>query len=145
MSYSLANVPATICSLMDIPLMEGANTNAISEVLELLNGEKVEKCLFFSPDAVAAWIFDKYSEITNDLSKEYSKKIPLDAVMPSVTPVCYATMMSGVEPIVHGINKYEKFAIEVETIFHALEKVGKKGAIVVAASVPPILTRPVWI
>ena len=130
MGYSLANVPATICKAMNLPLMEGAEIQPISEVIELLNGETAEKCLFFSPDAVGAWIFDKYPQYTNKLVGTYALKQPLSSVMPSVTPVCYATMMSGVMPEVHGIKKYEKFPITVETVFHALKAAGKKSCII---------------
>lgn len=130
MSYTLANVPATICKAMNIPLMEGAETQPINEVIDLLKGETVERCLFFSPDAVGAWIFDKYPQYTEKLMDVYALKQPLSSVMPSVTPVCYATMIAGVMPEVHGIQKYEKYPITVETIFHALKAAGKKGCII---------------
>ena len=95
MKYSLANVPATICSLMHLDIMEGAEKEPIAEVTDMFGGEAAERCLFFSPDAVGAKIVDMYKEDTDALNDIYSHKIELSSIMPSVTPVCYATMMSG--------------------------------------------------
>jgi predicted AlkP superfamily pyrophosphatase or phosphodiesterase len=53
--------------------------------------------------------------------------------MPSVTPVCFASMYSGVSPDIHGIKKYEKPVLTVETVFDCLIKQGKKAAIVSTA------------
>ena len=51
-------------------------------------------------------------------------------VMPSVTPVCFGTMYTGAQPAVHGIQKYEKPVIKIDTLFDALLRAGKKVAIV---------------
>ena len=130
MNYTLANVPATICKAMNIPLMEGAETQPINEVIDLLKGETVERCLFFSPDAVGAWIFDKYPQYTEKLMDVYALKQPLSSVMPSVTPVCFGTMYTGVEPSVHGIQSYVKPVIKTDSVFDAIIRAGKKPCIV---------------
>ena len=52
------------------------------------------------------------------------------SVMPSVTPVCFASMYSGVMPDVHGIKRYEKPVLTVDTIFDYFIRAGKKPAIV---------------
>jgi len=57
-------------------------------------------------------------------------KIPLQAVMPSVTPVCFGTMYTGAQPEVHGIRRYEKPVITIDTIFDALIRAGKKAVII---------------
>ena len=50
--------------------------------------------------------------------------------MPSWTPVCFATMYTGAAPAVHGIEKYEKPVLQIDTLFDALIRAGKKVAIV---------------
>ena len=50
--------------------------------------------------------------------------------MPSVTPVCYGSIFSGAAPSVHGIQKYEKPVLQVETLFDVFPKAGKRVAIV---------------
>ena len=54
-------------------------------------------------------------------------------VMPSVTPVCFATMYAGVMPEVHGIRSYVKPVLRVETLFDKLIEAGKRPAIVSTA------------
>ena len=56
--------------------------------------------------------------------------LPLTSVMPSVTPVCFGTMYTGAQPEVHGIRKYEKPVIRIDTIFDAFIRNGKRCAIV---------------
>ena len=51
-------------------------------------------------------------------------------VMPSVTPVCFGTIYTGAQPAVHGIQKYEKPVLKIDTIFDALLRAGKKPVIV---------------
>ena len=61
-------------------------------------------------------------------------ELPLCTVMPSVTPVCFGTMYTGAQPQVHGIQSYVKPVIRIDTIFDALIRSGKKGAIVSTAN-----------
>ena len=56
--------------------------------------------------------------------------LPLCSVMPSVTPVCFGTMYTGAQPEVHGIRKYEKPVITIDTLFDALLRAGKKCALI---------------
>ena len=50
--------------------------------------------------------------------------------MPSVTPVCFGTMYTGAQPAVHGIRRYEKPVIKIDSIFDAAIRAGKKCAII---------------
>ncbi|NLB41411.1 MAG: hypothetical protein GX815_03990 [Clostridiales bacterium] len=51
--------------------------------------------------------------------------------MPSVTPVCFDTLYTGAQPEVHGIQKYEKLVIKIDSLFDALIRQGKKPVIIV--------------
>ncbi len=57
-------------------------------------------------------------------------RLPLACVMPSVTPVCFATMYTGALPRVHGITKYEKPVVKTPSLFDAFIAAGKRCAIV---------------
>ena len=48
--------------------------------------------------------------------------MPMLSVMPSVTPVCFASMYTGVMPDVHGIKFYTKPVLKIETFFDVLIK-----------------------
>lgn len=126
--YTLANITATICAAFGATPPAGACQEPIETVAQKLAG--IERCLFFSPDAIAQWLFDKYSIDFAPLAETLSDRILIRSVMPSVTPVCYGTMLSGLMPEAHGIRKYEKFALTVDTLFHSLDKAGKKCCII---------------
>ena len=57
-------------------------------------------------------------------------QVPLRAVFPPVTPVCFASIFSGAQPDVHGIHHYTRPILECDTIFDALLRANKKVAIV---------------
>ena len=84
----------------------------------------------YNPDAIGQWVYQKYPQLLKTTIKRTELEVPLCTVMPSVTPVCFGTMYTGVQPAVHGIQKYEKPALTIETIFDALIKAGKKPVIV---------------
>ena len=48
----------------------------------------------------------------------------------SVTPVCFGTMYTGLSPQEHGIMKYRKPVLQVDTVFDYLVKEKKKAAII---------------
>ena len=103
-------------------------------VLQLVNdafGDKgCDRVLMYNPDAVAMWLYQKYTEKFLPVQKNIQLTLPLCTVMPSVTPVCFASMYTGVKPEVHGIRRYEKPVLTVDTVFDALIRAGKKPAIV---------------
>ena len=86
--------------------------------------------LMYNPDAVALWIFEKYAPLFTPVMLNTSITLPLQTVMPSVTPVCFGTMYTGAEPEVHGIQSYTIPVIKTDTVFDALIRAGKKPCIV---------------
>lgn len=123
----ISSVCATVLTALGIALPDGiAAPN--DELTELVKGS--QKAVIYNPDAVAWWLYEKYPQMF-DGAKECSEKIfRLRSVMPSVTPVCFATMYTGIMPEKHGIMKYEKPVLTVDTMFDYLIKAGKKPAIV---------------
>ena len=106
------------------------NEDLVAYIDKVFGGEKADRILMFNPDAVAQWIYEKYASFCRE-AKHYTEiEIPLRSVMPSVTPVCFATMYTGAQPAVHGIQKYTKPVLTVETIFDAMVKADRKCAII---------------
>lgn len=50
--------------------------------------------------------------------------------MPSVTPVCFASMYSGLQPADHGIQAYVKPVLTCDTLFDAAIRAGHKPIII---------------
>lgn len=130
---SLDRLCAALCHAMGIDPPANANTadpRLIEYVDAAFDGEKADRLFMYNPDAVAEWIFQKYPDYFKEAVERTDLQLPYETVMPSVTPVCFGTMYTGAQPSVHGIQKYEKPVITIETLFDALIKAGKKPAIV---------------
>lgn len=89
-----------------------------------------DRIFIYNPDAIAMWIYEKYADYFKEMEKKIDLKLPMLSVIPPVTPVCFASMYSGLQPAVHGIQKYEKPVLTVPTVFDLLSQAGKKAAIV---------------
>ena len=131
-SISLDTVCSALTYAMGINAPEDSaerNLAITKYVDEILLGEKVDRVFMYNPDAIAEWIINKYPELFTQMSANTEIEIPLKSVMPSVTPVCFATMYTGTQPEVHGIQSYTKPVISIDTIFDALIRAGKRPVI----------------
>lgn len=132
-TYSLDSVCAAyayICGF-DAPEQAAAANGTLTAFADnALDGKKADRLFIYNPDAIAQWIDDKYRQLIPEVLKYGTLPLPLKTVMPSVTPVCFATMYTGVQPDVHGIQRYEKPVLRIKTLFDAAIKAGKKCAIV---------------
>ena len=107
-----------------------ANEELVKFIDEAFGKEKADRIFMYNPDAIAEWIYRKYPGLCKAASDCAGIEIPLASVMPSVTPVCFGTMYTGAQPAVHGIQKYEKPVIKIDTLFDALIRAGKKPALI---------------
>lgn len=132
-SNSLDTICASLAYAMGIePPKHAAQRNwDLSHYIDkVFGGEKADRVVMYNPDAIAQWIYKKYDGFFEVARKNAGIEIPLATVMPSVTPVCFGTMYTGAQPQVHGIQKYEKPIITVDTIFDALIRAGKRPVII---------------
>ncbi len=127
-SVSLTGLAATLADALGIERPAQANA-PINSLAKLAEGG-VDRVFMYNPDAVALWLYQKYTALFDDVVKHTQLALPLQSVMPSVTPVCFGTMYTGAFPDVHGIRRYEKPVIKIDTLFDAVLRAGKKCAIV---------------
>ncbi len=132
-SICITSVNATVCKLFGIDTSQAAEkpdplVMALAE--RKLGEEKTDRAVLYNPDAVALWLYQKYTGMFADAAVRSDLAVPKLSVMPSVTPVCFASMYTGVMPEVHGIRKYEKPVLRTDTLFDYFIKAGKKCAIV---------------
>lgn len=132
----IASVKSTVLKLFGFSQSEG-NADADKKVVEaaekVFGDKKIDRAVIYNPDAVATWLYEKYHEKFENAERISDVSISLKSVMPSVTPVCFASMYTGVMPEIHGIQKYEKPVLKVETLFDCFIREGKKVAIVSTA------------
>ena len=131
-SICISQCASTVLSAMNIDAPEDF-AKPIAPIMKKFEGHTADRILLYNPDAVALWIFQKYTDLFTDAFQCSDLCLPMLSVMPSVTPVCFASMYSGVMPDVHGIKRYEKPVLRVDTIFDVFLAAGKKCAIVSTA------------
>ena len=107
-----------------------ANADLVAYIDTVFGGEKADRVVMYNPDAIAQWVYEKYPQLLKGVKSRAEIEIPLCSVMPSVTPVCFGTMYTGAQPAVHGIRRYEKPVITIDSIFDAALRAGKKCAII---------------
>ena len=109
--YNIRSVCPTTAVLFGI----GAFTDApaMEEVPALTKDGRADRVLLYNPDAVAWWIFEKYRDLFAPALELDPLVLRMESVMPSVTPVCFASMYSGLMPADHGIRAYVKPVLTV--------------------------------
>lgn len=132
-SICISSVKATVSELFGMEKKEdNAAPNPLITALaeKKLKGAKIDRAVIYNPDAVALWLYKKYTDMFTKAAICSDIAVPMLSVMPSVTPVCFASMYTGVMPDVHGIKKYEKPVLTTHTLFDSFVEAGKKAAIV---------------
>jgi len=132
-SLRITGVAKTITDVMGIGAPKKAEQSIDiirSSAGAVFNSRKADRVFIYNPDAIALWLFQKYTYLFEKAFLCSDIQIPLLSVMPSVTPVCFASMYTGAMPGVHGIQSYEKPTLETDTVFDAFIRAGMKPVIV---------------
>jgi len=131
---SLTGLAASLAGAMgvEVPAQAEASLRSLDQMVQReTKSGRVDRIFMYNPDAVALWLYQKYTDMFEPVLRHTSLALPLCSVMPSVTPVCFGTMYTGAQPAVHGIRRYEKPVIRIDTLFDAMIRAGKKVALVV--------------
>lgn len=124
---SMTGVAGALCAALGVePPKQAAKAN---EIITAFAG-RCDRVVMYNPDAVALWLFQKYTDVFAPVMLSSQLTMPLQTVMPSVTPVCFATMYTGALPEVHGIQAYRKPVVRTDSVFDALIRAGKKPCII---------------
>lgn len=127
--FCITGVAATILQMMGLPVADEIE-RPLLPLTEKWKNKTADRVFLYNPDAVALWLYQKYTQLLTPVIANTQSALPLLSVMPSVTPVCFASMYTGLMPEKHGIRKYEKPVLQVKTLFDYLIESGKRPAIV---------------
>ncbi|MEZ0374205.1 MAG: alkaline phosphatase family protein [Candidatus Sericytochromatia bacterium] len=134
---SIASLTATLCRLMAVTCPEEQLAPALAEVLQaqqtVLAGRSVQKCLVFAPDALGKHLYRYDPGLFAPIRAHCPLSAEVEAEMPSVTPVCFGSIFTGLAPQAHGIVTYAKPVLSCDTLFDFLARAGKRVAIVAVA------------
>ncbi len=133
MKLDLRATTPTLCALLGIGTPAANSAHPHDKVLEAARKEgieTVERCLVYSPDAVGRFLVKRFPAAFHTVAKVAPVQVLLRSVVPPKTPVCFASMWTGAQPEAHGIKRYERPLLSIETIFDALSRAGRRTAIV---------------
>jgi uncharacterized protein (DUF2132 family) len=126
----LTSVARTLLAVLGINEgLAGTAAPADARVMKLRPAGGVKKILVYAPDAIGRRMIAVHPELFAGLDAAGFQRLDLRSVYPPKTPVCFASMFSGLPPVGHGIKQYEKPALKCNTIFDALPAHGVKTAI----------------
>lgn len=98
-TVSMTRFAASVAECIGIPApAEAAAPFPFAKTLLQETGlQRAEKLLIYNPDAVGLWLWQKYTTWFAPVLRHTQLAVPICTVLPSVTPVCFGTMYTGVE------------------------------------------------
>jgi predicted AlkP superfamily pyrophosphatase or phosphodiesterase len=123
--YSMTCVAPTVSALLGLPPPAQATGSAIPEIVR---DGRAERVAIVAPDALGeyAWgLWQAEMPFLNSLHARHS--LALRSVMPSITPVNFAAMVSGTDRHGHGIGCFNDSFV-CETLFDVVRRAGDRSA-----------------
>jgi len=122
----MKTVAPTVCEILGLKPPAAASEAPIAPVVSDLAGAKHVAVL--APDAlgILAWRLWK-DEMPFLKSLHEKRSILLEAIMPSITPVNFACMLTGAELDVHGM-KTREMEFQCETVYDVVRRAGGQSA-----------------
>ena len=124
--YSMIDIAPTVSAILDLPSPPQATGSVIPEIVQDLSG--CGQVAALAPDALGLFAWEKWNSEMPFLRSLHAKhSLILHSVMPSITPVNFAAMVTGADLSVHGVHaKTDQFACE--TLFQLVRKAGGRSA-----------------
>lgn len=124
--YSLTSLAPTLAALLGLPAPASATSPVLVEIADELG--TVERVAVLAPDALGHHPFTLWRHEMPFLSSLHDRRsLVLRGVMPTITPVNFATMVSGAEIGVHGIQAFTD-SFRCETLFDVVRRRGGRSA-----------------
>jgi predicted AlkP superfamily pyrophosphatase or phosphodiesterase len=124
--YSMTQVMPTVAEILFLPLPAQSNTNVIQEIVDDLSGSK--RIAIIATDGLGLFAWKQWGINMPFLGSMLNRhSIVIRSIMPSITPVNFAAMVTGAELAVHGVREIDN-TFSCETIFNVLRKKGKRSA-----------------
>ena len=124
--FSMTDIAPTVSRTLGLPPPARATGSAIRQVVQDLAG--CDRVAMLAPDALGEFAWLLWKDNMPWLSSLHAERsIVLHSVMPSITPVNFACMVSGAAMSIHGVGvKTESF--QCETLFDLVREAGGKSA-----------------
>ncbi len=124
--YSMIDVAPTVSAILGLPAPAQARGAPIGEIVAGLAGSR--RVAILAPDALGLFAWQRWqAEMPYLASLHARQSVTLRSVLPSITPVNFATMVTGTDQAGHGVRTYDDdFACE--TLFAVVRRAGGQSA-----------------
>ncbi len=130
---SMTGLCAALCKIAGVEPPQcaaPASASLLGELHDAYGDIAPDRVLIYNPDAIGDWVMDKYIDKFASMLRVAPIRHRFKTVFPPKTPVCFASMYTGAQPETHGIVKYVKPVVTIDSIFDAYIRAGKKPCIV---------------
>ena len=125
-SYDMRAVAPTVCRVLGVRPPRRAEIGPLTEVVETLGVQRRLVVVVIDAFGASTWVVARTETPTiNALANRHL--VHIRSVMPTVTPVNFATMLTGVGAKVHLIKSREEKLL-LETVFDVLREGGRESA-----------------
>jgi predicted AlkP superfamily pyrophosphatase or phosphodiesterase len=124
--YSMIDIAPTVSAILQLHAPAQAKGAPIQDIVTALSG--LSKVVILAPDALGMFAWNLWrAEMPYLNSLHTQNSITLHSVMPSITPVNFATMVTGTDLAGHAVHTFkDNFACE--TLFDVVRKANGKSA-----------------
>jgi predicted AlkP superfamily pyrophosphatase or phosphodiesterase len=124
--YSMTCVAPTVAAVLGMAPPAAATGEPIAEAVGDLSGAR--RLAILAPDALGVHSLRHFAADMPFLSSLCEQRmVTLRSVMPSITPVNFACMVTGTDLEGHGVRAKE-MDFQCETLFEVLERMGRSAA-----------------
>lgn len=128
MPHDMRTLAPTVAALLEVRPPAGAEVRPIPQVVARLGPVQRLAMVVIDAFGMATWDYARdRCPTVNALAANHL--LTIHSVLPSITPVNFATMVTGASPQAHGIRARTE-RLELETLFHVLRTEGRSTAAV---------------
>ena len=124
--YNMVDIAPTISKLLNIRSPAQSAGTAVNEIIDDMGHQNRLAVIVLDAFGIATW--ERYKELTPNFNLIANQHLLyVRSVLPSKTPVNFATMATGAPSDVHKIRDRAQL-LTVETVFHVLSEASMKSA-----------------
>ncbi|MFC1582632.1 alkaline phosphatase family protein, partial [Planctomycetota bacterium] len=126
-NIDVRSIAPTVCKLLGVAAPDECEVESVPEVIQALSERP--RIAVIVLDAVGIATINLHREQAPFLMEQVDLNfLPMRAVFPTITPVNFASMATGVSPVTHSIRDREETIIH-DTVFDALRRGGRSSAV----------------
>lgn len=124
--YDMRCVAPTVCGVLGLRPPGQAETGSLEEVVGTMGNQRRFAVVVIDAFGASTWSATRAETPTfNALARRHL--LHLKSVMPTITPVNFATMLTGANPESHGIRARTE-ELKLETVFDVMREEGRSSA-----------------